>query len=201
MSAGSGREAQRADHEGSQVRRRGEVRGTGRRAGACLLTSSGGARQQGKRLYVQGRGPARRSASATRRAGLPRRLPPDRPPQGPCLPAGRLAHLGRIGAVAPKPTRTEDGKARNRESRSGWLWHRELAADLAGQLLSNLDVAGNCLNRAGLGVYPERMFAAFTLEAAAVSLQVPEQVTAFHQTRIEVCSAPLGAFSSPCSRR
>lgn len=90
---------------------------------------------------------------------------------------------------------------RNVESRSGWFWNRELAADFAGEGLSNLDVAGNRLNGAGLGVYPQRMFAAFTLEAAAVSLQVPEQITAFHQTRIEVCSAPLGAFSHPCSRR
>src|ERR1039458_8014925 len=90
--------------------------------------------------------------------------------------------------------RVEDGakgerRVRNVESRSGWLWNRELAADLAGEVLSNLDVAGNSLNLAGLGAYPKRMFAAFTLEAAAVSLQVPEQITAFHQTRIEVCSA------------
>ena len=88
-----------------------------------------------------------------------------------------------------------------RGSRTGRIWNRELAADFAGKVLSDLEVAWNSLNRAGLGVYPKRAFAALTLETAAVSLQVPEQITAFHQTRIEVCSAPRGAFSRPCSRR
>jgi hypothetical protein len=45
------------------------------------------------------------------------------------------------------------------------------------------------------------VLAAFALKAAAVGLQVPEQVAAFHQTRTEVCSAPRGAFSRLCSRR
>ena len=75
-----------------------------------------------------------------------------------------------------------------------------MPADLAGKVLANLDMTGNRLNRASFRAYPERVFTAFALQPAAVSLQVSEQIAAFHQTRMEVCSAPLGAFSSPCSR-
>ena len=75
-----------------------------------------------------------------------------------------------------------------------------MAADFAGKVLADLDVARNRLHGAGLGIQPERVLTAFALQAAAVSLQMPEQIAAFHQTKMEVCSAPLGAFSSPCSR-
>jgi hypothetical protein len=45
------------------------------------------------------------------------------------------------------------------------------------------------------------MFGTLTVKLAAVRLEVPEQIAAFHQTRTEVCSAPRGAFSKLCSRR
>ena len=77
---------------------------------------------------------------------------------------------------------------------------RKLAANLAGQVFSNLTVARHRFNGIRGGIYPEGVFAAFAFEAAAVGLQVLEQVAPFHQTRTEVCSAPLGAFSSPRSR-
>ena len=77
---------------------------------------------------------------------------------------------------------------------------RKLPADLAGKVLANLDMSRNGLNRASFRVDPERVFTALTLQPATVSLQVAEQIAAFHQTRMEVCSAPLGAFSSPRSR-
>ena len=40
---------------------------------------------------------------------MSRRVPPDRSPWGPCLPAGSLAHQGRRGAATPQPTRIADG--------------------------------------------------------------------------------------------
>lgn len=77
---------------------------------------------------------------------------------------------------------------------------RKLAANLAGEVFSNFNMARHRFDNIRCGIYPEGVFAAFAFKAAAVGPQVLEQVTAFHQTRTEVCSAPLGAFSSPRSR-
>lgn len=94
----------------------------------------------------------------------------------------------------------EDG-GREVLSSAARFWHRKLAADFPGKVFANLDVAGHRFDRAVGWVYPERVFAAFTLQPAAVGLQVPEQIAAFHQTRTKVCSAPRGAVSRLCSRR
>jgi len=70
-----------------------------------------------------------------------------------------------------------------------------------GKVFANLGVAGHRLNATGGRIQPKGMLGAFPFEPAAVGLQMPEQVTAFHQTKTQVCSAPRGAFSRLCSRR
>jgi hypothetical protein len=47
-------------------------------------------------------------------------------------------------------------------------------------VLSDFDVAGNGLNGAGCGVDPQGVLASFALKLAAMRLQVPQKIAAFH---------------------
>jgi len=82
------------------------------------------------------------------------------------------------------------------------LWHRQPAADLAGQHVRDFRVTRNGFDLARPGIRPERMASAFPFQVAPIPAQMLQERVLLHAaTRTVVRSASSGTPRRPSSRR
>jgi len=81
------------------------------------------------------------------------------------------------------------------------LWHREVAPDLACEAVGERRVPRHRLHRTGLGMAPQGMGTALTLEVTPVPPQMLEQTAPFPPTITVSRMASGGTPRQPSSRR
>jgi hypothetical protein len=81
------------------------------------------------------------------------------------------------------------------------LWHSEVTTDLANKAVGDLRVPRHRLHRTGLGIAPQGMGTALTLEVTPVPPQMLEQTAPLHPPMTVSRIASGGTPRKPSSRR